>query len=675
MKTYGPVFRPSGLILAVALLSPHIASAQEAQPVKAQTASLSVVAGVGVDRAGEQTVVRVQGQGPLDYRVTRMSDPLRVVVDFDNTRLAAVPNTIPSDYDPVRRVRVGQANPDQVRIVIDLASMQQYKVERKDQSLVVAFQPEAHTIADSSASSSVKAVRQEQVRDSNGTVAQTGHQQNFRLPAILSANAGLASPAQDSVNPATVMSGVASSAGQVTVTPAVGNPSRPPAAQPVSAPAPGPAPAPVGPVKGYTGEAISVNLKDVDLKDFFRLIHEISGLNVVLDPAVRGSVTLVLDEVPWDQALDIVLRNNGLSKELDGNVLRIATRDTLKREADDEGALRKAETEAVDPVTVTRVLSYAKASELVIPLKRFLTQRGDVMAIDRSNTLIIRDIPAVMPQVDNLVRQLDRKSQQVAIEARVVQASRTFARDIGTQFGIAGVNTTANTANFFGGNPIATMASPIIHTPAPPIVVGGSTSSGSSGSGSIPLNSNLPANAPTSGFSFSRVSPNFTLDFIITAAESKGVGKLLSSPQLVTQNNAQAIVKQGQQIPIQTTINNTISVQYVDAVLKLQVTPQITADGNVFMDVLVENTQIDSGIPLIQGTPALDTQSAQTKVLVNDGGTVVIGGVMVNQQQTTINQVPLLGNIPLIGHLFKETSVNVQSQELLFFLTPRLIPG
>ena len=153
------------------------------------------------------------------------------------------------------------------------------------------------------------------------------------------------------------------------------------------------------------------------------------------------------------------------------------------------------------------------------------------------------------------------------------------------------------------------------------------------------------------------------------------MGKLLSSPQLVTQNNAMATVKQGTQIPIQTTINNTISVQYVDAVLKLQVTPQITADGNIFMDVLVENTQIDSGIPEINGIPALDTQSAQTKVLIGDGGTVVIGGVMVSQQQTTINQVPLLGNIPLIGHLFKEESVDVKSQELLFFLTPKLLPS
>jgi type IV pilus assembly protein PilQ len=384
----------------------------------------------------------------------------------------------------------------------------------------------------------------------------------------------------------------------------------------------------------------------------------------------------VLDEVPWDQALDIVMRNNGLSKELDGNVLRIATRDTLKREANDQRDLIRAEAEAVDPVTVTRILSYAKASELVTPLKRFLSSRGDIMAIDRSNTLIIRDIPSVMPQADNLIRQLDRKSQQVEIQARVVQASRSFARDIGVQFGVAAhSNVTPNSHNGYGGNPLTTNASPLFHSPAPPIVVGTPAAAGPGSSGQIPLNVNLPAVAPTSGFLFTRVSPNFTLDFFITAAESKGVGKLLSSPQLVTQNNAQATVKQGTQIPIQTTINNTISVQYVDAVLKLVVTPQITADGNIFMDVLVENTQIDNGIPLVNGIPALDTQSAQTKVLIGDGGTVVIGGVMVSQQQTNIFQVPLFGNIPLIGHLFKETSVKVQSQELLFFLTPRLIPG
>jgi len=669
MKTYWPEFRPSGLILAAAMLVPHVGGAQTAKPATATASSETAVAQVGVQRVGQQTVVRVQGDGPLNYHVTRMSNPPRVVVDFDGARLATG-TTVASDYDPVQRVRLGQFKPDQVRLVIDLESQREFSVNVKDEALTVAFSDAANAVSAKSAAVAKPAEKTVTADASKAANAQPGSAQNFALPKSITPNAALASPRPQSLssigNTAAALGGLSGGqGGQVTATPAVADPSQPPVVRTAAA----------IDAKRYSGEAISVNLKDVDLKDFFRLIHEISGLNVVLDPAVRGNVTIVLDEVPWDQALDIVLRNNGLSKELDGNVLRIATIDTMKREANDRGALAKAESDSVPPVTVTRILSYAKASELVTPLKRFLSARGDVMAIDRSNTLVIRDIPDSMPQVDNLIRQLDRKSQQVEIQARVVQASRTFARDIGTQFGFAGVTTTPSSANALGGSPIPSNTSPIVHMPAPPIVVGAPASQSATSTGSIPLMSNFPAVAPTSGLSFSHISPNFALDFLITAAESKGVGKLLSSPQLVTQNNATAIVKQGQEIPIQTTINNTISVQYVDVVLKLQVTPQITADGNVFMDVLVENTQIDSGIPLIQGIPALDTQSAQTKVLIDDGGTVVIGGVMVSQQQTNVFQVPLLGSVPLIGHLFKETSVNVSSQELLFFLTPRLLPG
>ena len=165
------------------------------------------------------------------------------------------------------------------------------------------------------------------------------------------------------------------------------------------------------------------------------------------------------------------------------------------------------------------------------------------------------------------------------------------------------------------------------------------------------------------------------MDYIISAAEAKGVGKLLSKPKIVTQNNESAEVKQGTKIPIQTTINNTISVQFVDAVLRLKVTPQITAEGTVFMDVLVENTAINAGIPRIQGVPALDTQAAETKVLVADGGTVVIGGVIITSQRIDITEVPLVGSLPIIGHLFRRNNQNVSSQELLFFLTPRIIPG
>ena len=192
-------------------------------------------------------------------------------------------------------------------------------------------------------------------------------------------------------------------------------------------------PASVGPK--YTGEPISVNLKDVDLKDFFRLIHEISGLNVVLDPNVHGTLTVVLDDVPWDQALDIVLKNNDLARELEGNVLRIATVDTLKKEADGRRAQVEAEAMAVEKVSITRFLSYAHAKDVMLTVKKFLSQRGDVVADERTNAIIVNDIPKVIPIIDRLLTQLDRKTQEVEIEARVVAATRTFARDIGTQLG------------------------------------------------------------------------------------------------------------------------------------------------------------------------------------------------------------------------------------------------
>jgi type IV pilus assembly protein PilQ len=437
----------------------------------------------------------------------------------------------------------------------------------------------------------------------------------------------------------------------------------------------GNAAAAVGAPSRYSGEPISVNLKDVDLRDFFRLIHEISGLNVVLDPNVKGTLTIVLDEVPWDQALDIVLQNNGLDKQLHGNVLRIATLDTIKKEAETARDLRKAQNDAQEMITVTRVLSYAKADLLAPVLKKFLTTRGDVLFDVRSNQLIIRDIPAVIPNIDNLIHQLDRKSQQVEIEARVVEATRSFALDIGSEFGFAG--TTTGGRSLFSGAPQVGASGVTTGTglPASPVTVTSGQTTGNGATTGIPLNTNLGAGTPTSGFGFSHRSPNFAVDFFITAAESKGVGKLLSKPRIITQNNEKATVKQGVKIPIQTTINNTISVQYVDAVLKLEVTPQITAEGTVYMDVVVENTQIDNGIPRIEGVPALDTQSAESKVTVADGATIVVGGVIVTQTQVSINYVPVLGTLPIIGNLFKRNTTSVNTSELLFFLTPRIVPA
>ena len=679
MKTNWPSLKYGCLILASLTLGTS-ASAQTVVPASAGK-SAAVISSVAITQAPERSAVRVEGEGTLDVRPTRMQHPDRLVLDFVGARLAVHKMVIPGVSAPVLDVRMGQFQPDVARVVIDLTGAAPYQVSRDGQAVVISFATPASAPGSVSQNPTLTASASDQTArppvDSstpapgNSAEHAAGAAQipapRFALPgeltqpsvplASFSEKEATARPEANPQQAAQQAIQQANTAATTLATSAAQTPATPMAMQSAAR---------------YTGEPISVNLKDVDLRDFFRLIHEISGLNVVLDPAVKGSLTIVLDEVAWDQALDIVLQNNGLDKQLNGNVLRIATKSTLKAEAESQRDLVKAQAEAVEPVTVTRVLSYAKAATLKETLKKFLSARGDILSDDRSNTLIIRDIPSVIPIIDNLRAQLDRKSQQVEIEARVVSASRSFAEDIGTELGFAG--TTTNGRSVFGGDP-AVGCSGVTGGIGSPLTCAQGTASGNGITSGTPLNTFLSAGTPTSGFSFSHRSANFALDFFITMAEAKGVGKLLSKPKVITQNNEKATVKQGTKIPIQTTINNTISVQYIDAVLKLEVTPQITAEGTIFMDVLVENTQIDQGIPRIQGVPALDTQAAETKVTVADGGTVVIGGVIISSQRVDIQEVPLIGSLPLIGNLFRRRSVTTSSQELLFFLTPRIIPG
>ena len=669
MKTNWPALRHGCLILASMALasSPVLAQTQAAAGTSATTA---VISSVAITQAPQRAAVRVEGEGRLDVHAGRMQNPDRLVLDFAGARLAVQKTVIPGISAPVRGVRIGQYRPDVARVVIDLTTATPYQVSRDGEAVVIYFEtPSTTPVLPASSATTLTLQQNEKARqefhytEASPRLSASRSTKNldisaprFALPSELtqpSFTLASFSERKEPVRP--------DSTGQQASQQALQQATAAATTMAASSAAQAPAAAGPAPVGKYTGEPISVNLKDVDLKDFFRLIHEISGLNVVLDPAVKGSLTIVLDDVPWDQALDIVLQNNSLDKQLNGNVLRIATRSTLKTEAETQRDLEKAQAEAVAPVTVTRVLSYSKAATMSTTLKKFLSARGDILYDDRSNQIIIRDIPSVIPVIDNLIRQLDRKSQQVEIEARVVSASRSFARDIGTQLAFAGQ--TAGGRSVAAGDSAVGTSTPGTSTPGFPTFL------------PLPLNTNLGAVAPTSGLFLGNRSANFAVDFFITAAEAKGVGKLLSKPKVITQNNEKATVKQGTKIPIQTTINNTISVQFIDAVLKLEVTPQITAEGTVFMDVLVENTQIDAGIPRVQGIPALDTEAAETKVTVADGGTVVIGGIIISSQRVDIQQVPLVGSLPLIGHLFKRTSVTTNSQELLFFLTPRIIPG
>jgi type IV pilus secretin PilQ/predicted competence protein len=656
--------------------------------------SVQAIQQVTLSQDGDKTEVNVLGSGPLSYHTSRLQNPDRLVLDFQASHLKTSTRHIASNLDPVREIRLAQFTPEVSRMVIDLRGPARYNISAKGNDVNVAFAPEAGAVKSAPIETPANLITTKNDAPKPPAPVSVAAQAPIPAPAVVfpagitQTSSALADPVPSkpqqeqsataatqlaTQTAATVSNPPAAQAAPPTQqdTQAAGTPPAGPAAQPMAMPAAKPVEPQVtaAAASRYSGEPISVNLKDVDLRDFFRLIHEISGLNVVVDPAVKGTLTIVLDDVPWDQALDIVLHNNDLDKQLDGNVLRIATKETLKKEAEETRDLAKAQAEAADVVTSTRVLSYAKAADMATTLKKFLSSRGDILADERSNTLIIRDVPSVFPVIDNLLRQLDRKSRQVEIEARVVAANRSFDREIGTILSFSG----ASGHSAFGGTGTVGQ-SETTFTPAPPYHLGSGGSSSTSGA-QAPSLTNLGASVPTSGIAYLFSSANFALDYVINALEEKGVGKLLSKPKVITQNNQKAIVKQGTKIPVQTIVNNTVSVQFVDAVLQLEVTPQITAEGTIYMDVTVQNDQIDQSIPRVEGIPAIDTQSAQTRVTVSDGATVVVGGIIVSTQRTDIQQVPVLGSVPIIGNLFKHTTVSSTAQELLFFLTPRILPG
>jgi len=623
--------------------APTNASSSPASSSPAKSQEPVLVEKVSVHSQQGALKVEIQASGRLAYETRILSNPTRLVIDLPQSVLATRQRSVPVTHNLVAGLRMAQfqAEPPVTRVVVDLKDVIPYEVNPTPEGLQVTL----------GVSTAAAAALEPSPAESEPAKPE---------PVMV---ASLAPTVPASVKPLPQTSTPNEMAPKTTLVSAATPPAEPAAAPPPPAQAPvTQAPAPQ-PVRKYSGEPISVNLKDVDLKDFFRLIHEISGLNIIVDPNVTGTVTMVLIDVPWDQALDIVLKNNGLGSSLEGNVLRIATIKTLKDEQEAQRDLAKARAEAVDPVTVPRTLSYAKASDLETVLKRFLSSRGEIIRDDRTNTLIIRDIPSVIPDVDNLIKQLDRKSLQVEIEARVVSASRAFSREIGSQ--LATAFSTTGGRSVYGG---ALGASPVAGGDPPPPLVSGT-------GGALPLITNFPAAGATSGILFSHRSPNFALDAILTAAESRNIAKVLSKPRLVTQNNIRAEVKQGTRIPVQTVVNNTISTQFIDVVLKLEVKPQITAEGTVFLDINIENTTIDPGIQRINGIPALATQQTTTQVLISDGGTVVVGGVMVTNNSTNVAQVPLIGSIPIIGHLFKRTRVDTTTQELLFFITPRILPG
>jgi type IV pilus assembly protein PilQ len=658
------------LVFAVAVVA-AAAQTPASQPAgqRSELERVNVVRGTGEIR------VEISSHGAVTPKLSTLDSPARVIVELPETVMATRQSRIPVGSAGVKGVRIGMdgQTPPTTRVVVDLEKACAYELTPGPSGKLVltlhAQAAEPSTTASASATNSVPVNASGPITPTSYVMVEPAYQAKKDEPAAEPTVRAQEAAARFSdktaaellpvsMNAAQAQSSTGSSTG---ITPAVNLAAEQKAQQ-------GQQPASTGPK--YTGEPISVNLKDVDLKDFFRLIHEISGLNVVLDPQVHGTLTIVLDDVPWDQALDIVLKNNELARELEGNVLRIATVETLKKEADARRAQVEAEALAVEKVSVTRFLSYAKAKDVIITVKKFLSQRGDVVADDRTNAVIINDIPKSIPTIDRLLTQLDRKTQEVEIEARVVAATRQFARDIGTQLGFGWGNGHAA----FGGNAGAGSSPTTVNGLTPGYITVAPPGGSSSGGSSIPLFSNLGVTSPSSGLTFVDASNTVRIDAVLSMAESRGLLKVLSRPRVVTQNNIQALVRQGVRVPIvtQAQLGGPPTVTYVDAFLRLTVTPQITSENTIFLNVDVENTTPNFGQE-VQGNPELITQQATTQVLVTDGGTVVIGGVIQTQNSINISQVPLLGNIPYLGNLFRHTQVNTSNQELIFFITPRII--
>jgi type IV pilus secretin PilQ/predicted competence protein len=439
----------------------------------------------------------------------------------------------------------------------------------------------------------------------------------------------------------------------------------------------------------FSGHPLTLDLVDLPLVDFFRLMAQEGGINVVIDPEIKGSLSIKVVKLPWDQIFEAVLLNNGLDKHVEGNLVRIATKLTLQEEAKQRESLKKANLLAADLETRIKRLNYAKAATFVAALTDQKTVRGTVVVDERTNSLILTDIPPSLDKMIELVESLDIPQPQVEIEARIVSATRDFARDIGVQFGfvqgnlqrvsVGGPNTFGTIGGtrpaatpittFAGGNAARGRGSPDSISSQS---AGVSTGTGNQNAGN--LNVNLPALKPFGGIGISvgNILDTFLLDAAITAGENNGLAKLISQPKVTALNNHAASITQGLRFPVQIVANNTIAVQFQNAALNLTVTPQITVEGNIILDLKIENNTPDFSRS-VNGIPSIRTSESVTRVLVSDGGTTVIGGILVEDESTQEERIPGLASLPLIGNIFRRSAVARSVQEVLFFITPRIV--
>ena len=428
---------------------------------------------------------------------------------------------------------------------------------------------------------------------------------------------------------------------------------------------------------GYTGEKLSLNFQDIEVRAVLQLIADFTGLNMVTSDSVQGSLTLRLKNVPWDQALDIILRTKGLSMRKAGNVILVAPSEEIAAQEKLELTAQKQIEELAPLKSEIVQINYAKAADLASLLQSkggLLSQRGTVSVDERTNTLLVADTADRLTAIRQLVNSLDIPIRQVMIESRIVIADDNFAKDLGVRFGATKVKNRDSDLIFGSGSldSTDTMASSAMDNLAAngnpyPISV-------PTGAGGIPqrLNVNMPVIGANAGrIAFSILSSSTLLDLELSALQTEGRGEVVSNPRVITSNQKEAFIEQGTELPyLQSSSSGAANVAFKKAVLSLKVRPQITPDDRIILDLAVNK---DSVGQLFNGVPSIDTKEVQTQVLMNNGETVVLGGVYEQNTRNDSDRVPFFGDLPFIGALFRSTSESNDKTELLIFVTPKIL--
>ena len=603
------------------------ASTSATPAVESALTAGTVVTGITFVSLPETSVLAVQTSGkPANVRVRQRQEPLRLSLEIADARLQPGQEKVEMVSDPggavteLRSVQVTDATQPRVQIVAHLRDSVPFEV-RHDENLVRVMirKPTAQTQpAAMSGSSTSKAAPM-----SSTTTASSMAQQ---APS----SGATAMSSQPSVTATASAPGVSPASGQPAALGAATIGEQTAAAR-------------------YVGEKISLDFQDADINDILRLIAEVSGLNVIAGGDVQGRVTTRMVDVPWDQALDVVLRINGLAQERDGNIIRIAPLDRFISERQERARARQTEDQSEPTVTQLVPVNYATASELQKNLERLLSDRGSIFIDERTNTLIITDTRRNLDDMLALVETLDRQTPQVMIEARIVETSRNFLQDLGVQLGFDYTRITdVKFPNRVDVNGSASPGNFLVDLPA-------AVTTGSGGA-----------------ISFALAGASNLLNLRLSALERSGRGKIISNPKVATLDNTEALIQSGRRIPVQTVSAEGTQTEFVDASLSLKVTPHVTPDGFINMKINATKNEADFA-NAVNGVPSITTREATTEMLVKDSDTVVIGGLYRRTISEAHDGVPGLSRVPVLGWMFQKNQTQDDNDELLIFITPRII--